>query len=132
MKEDDERRLRIALGIEQPDDGKTQQVKLTKEEIAQLTKKSKPDIDEENEQKGLGSGPLQKKVVHHQAPSKNLLEAYGVQDEYKVKQESSSRSSENVERTEKKIKKDKKSKRDKKEKKEKRDKRDKKDKKNKH
>ncbi|CAK57443.1 unnamed protein product (macronuclear) [Paramecium tetraurelia] len=83
-KEEDERRIRIALGIEQPDEQKSMQVKLTKEEMAQLTKKSKIDFDDElnNEKKGLGNGPMKKQTKNTEA--QYLLEAYGDQDKYQV------------------------------------------------
>ena len=45
------------------------------------------DFDDElkDERKGLGNGPMQKQTNNTEA--QHLLEAYGVQEEYKVKRE---------------------------------------------
>lgn len=56
IKEEDEKRLRIALGIEPTaEEAKMQASRLTKEEMAQLTKRTKVDFDEVLDTKGLGT-----------------------------------------------------------------------------
>ncbi|CAD8112576.1 unnamed protein product [Paramecium sonneborni] len=121
-KDEDERRIRITLGLEQPNEQKQMQVKLTKEEMAQLTRKSKIDFDDEfnNDKKGLGNGPMKRQTKNTEA--QYLLEAYGDQDQYQVQMKKEEDGC-----IEKKIKKEKK----KKEKKEKKNKEEKKNKKHK-
>ncbi|KAM3133347.1 hypothetical protein pb186bvf_014508 [Paramecium bursaria] len=122
IKEEDEKRMRIALGIEQPDDQKNSKPQITKEELAQMTKKTKPDIDQTLDNKGLGYETT-KLTINQNSQAANILEQYGSQKEYKIEEQSIDKKI----KKEKKVKKEKKDKKEKKQKK--KDKKEKKDKK---